>query len=64
MTIEVPAEVAHRVALLTQRADSLRAQADTLPELLARTYRRRAAELDLEAWALEVRSGAQVPIAA
>lgn len=64
MHIEVPAEISHRVAHLTQRADSLRAQAADLPELLAQTYRRRAAELDLEAWALEVRSGAQVPVAA
>ena len=64
MNIEVPAEIAHRAAQLNQRADSLRAQADDLPELLARTYRRRAAELDLEAWALEVRAGAQIPVAA
>lgn len=64
MHIEVPAEITQRANQLTQRADSLRAQADDLPELLARTYRRRAAELDLEAWALEVRAGAQVPVAA
>lgn len=64
MHVEVPAEITHRVAQLTQRADSLRVQADALPELLAQTYRRRAAELDLQAWALEVRAGAQVPVAA
>jgi len=64
MHIEVPAEIAHRANQLTQRADSLRTQADALPELLGRTYRRRAAELDLEAWALEVRAGAHIPIAA
>ena len=34
MNIEVPAEIAHRAAQLNQRADSLRAQADALPELL------------------------------
>jgi hypothetical protein len=64
MNIEVPAEITHRVSQLAQRADSLRAQAADLPELLAQTYRRRAAELDLQAWALEVRSGAPVPVAA
>lgn len=64
MHIEVPAEITHRVTQLNQRAGSLRVQADALPELLARTYRRRAAELDLEAWAIEVRSGVDVPAAA
>jgi hypothetical protein len=57
-------EITHRVSSLHQRAESLRTQADALPELLARTYRRRAAELELEAWALEVRSGAGEPVAA
>jgi len=64
MNIEIPAEITHRVSQLTQRAESLRAQSAAVPEVLAQTYRRRAAELDLEAWALEVRSGAQVPVAA
>ncbi len=64
MNIDIPAEITRRVAQLTQRADSLRAQADGLPDVLARTYRRRAAELDLEAWALEVRAGARAPLAA
>ena len=64
MKIQPPAEVVHRMNQLSQRAESLRSQADGLPELLARTYRRRAAELELEAWALEVRSGAGDPIAA
>jgi hypothetical protein len=64
MNIEIPADVAHRAAQLSQRADSLRAQAADLPELLGRTYRRRAAELDLQAWALEVRAGGQIPVAA
>lgn len=60
----LPPEITHRVAQLEQRAVSLRAQAEALPELLARTYRRRAAELELEAWAIEVRHGAGEPVAA
>jgi hypothetical protein len=43
--------------LLRSRAASLRAQADALPELLATTYRRRAAELELQAWVTDVESG-------
>lgn len=35
---------------LQSRAARLRAQAGSLPPLLAATYRRRAAELDLQAW--------------
>ena len=57
MNIALPAEVTHRTTVLNDRAASLRAQADGLPEVLAVTYRRRAAELELEAWALELRSG-------
>lgn len=49
---------------LQARARSLRAQADHLDDLLAQTYRRRAAELELEAWLLEVRSGDEVAIPA
>jgi hypothetical protein len=50
--------VAESPELLRSRAQSLRAQADQLSELLATTYRRRASELELEAWVLEVESGA------
>jgi hypothetical protein len=42
---------------LRERATSLRAQADHLPELLAASYRRRASEVELEAWVTEVQSG-------
>ena len=45
MKIALPPEVTHHVNVLNERAHSLRAQADGLPELLAKTYRRRAAEL-------------------
>jgi hypothetical protein len=35
----------------------MRQQASGLPEILADSYRRRAAELELEAWIAEVQSG-------
>jgi hypothetical protein len=60
MKITLPPEIAHRTTVLHDRAASLRAQADGLPEVLAQTYRRRASELELEAWALELRSGGLV----
>lgn len=42
---------------LTDRAASLRSQADHLSPVLAETYRRRASELELEAFIAEVQSG-------
>lgn len=42
---------------LRHRAESLRTQAASLDHFLATSYRRRASELELEAWLLEVRSG-------
>ena len=39
------------------RATSMRRQAEGLPEVLADSYKRRAAELELEAWIAEVQSG-------
>lgn len=42
---------------LSQRAASLRSQAESLPAVLADTYRRRASELELEAFIAEVQSG-------
>ena len=42
---------------LTDRATSLRTQAGSLPTVLADTYRRRASELELEAFIAEVQSG-------
>lgn len=44
-----------RVFLLQRRAEGLRRQADELSGPLAITYRRRAAELELEAFALGMR---------
>ena len=57
MNVTLPAEVTHRTTVLNERAASLRAQAEGLPEVLAQTYRRRASELELEAWATELRAG-------
>ena len=45
---------AHR---LRGRASALRVQAGTLDDILSRSWRRRACELELEAWLLEVRAG-------
>ncbi len=47
----------HQAGILRDRAHSLRAQAAQLSPVLATTYRRRAAELELEAWVLEVSAG-------
>lgn len=53
------------VGMLRQRAESLREIADTMHELVAQAYRRRAAELELEAWLCELRAGYLVgPVAA
>lgn len=57
-----------RAHQLREHAADLRNEANGFDEILATTYRRRAAELELEAWATEVRSGLPVtqiqPIAA
>lgn len=53
----VEAQLLGQAHLLRQRADSLRAQATTLPALLAATYRRRASELELEAFVCELQAG-------
>ena len=42
---------------LRDRALGLREQAEGLDRFLATSYRRRASELEFEAWLLEVRSG-------
>ena len=48
-------------ANLRQRGESLRQQAANLDEVLAMSYRRRASELEMEAWVLEVRAGVPEP---
>jgi hypothetical protein len=47
-----------RVAALQQRAEHLRCAAMTMHSLVAQAYRRRASELELEAWLWTMRSGA------
>ena len=51
------AELAHEAILLRHRAESLRQQAESLDTFLSITYRRRASELELEAWLLDVQAG-------
>ena len=43
--------------ILRQRATSLRHQADSLTRPLATAYRRRASELEFEAWISELQAG-------
>jgi hypothetical protein len=57
MTVPVDAEELARADMLRSRAEHLRHEAGDLHDVLARTYRRRASELDLAAWVHEVRSG-------
>ena len=51
--LHVDDDTKHSLAMLRSRAESLKAQATTLLEPLATTYRRRARELELEAFLLE-----------
>jgi hypothetical protein len=64
MSVTTGTTIDRRTAGLTERAARLRAQADDLGPIEAVTFRRRAAELELEAWALTVRSGSDVAMAA
>ena len=56
-TTDTATDDLHEVALLRSRAASLRHQAERLDDVLATTYRRRASELEMEAWILEVQAG-------
>ncbi len=44
-------------AVVRHRAESLRQRSAGLDEMLSLSYRRRASELEMEAWLLEVRAG-------
>lgn len=62
LTRPVDTALVARAQELRERAEHLRDQAASVSaasanDLLATTYRRRASELELEAWASEVRSG-------
>ena len=53
------AKLAAEAANLRHRASSLREQAGSLDDVLSLTYRRRASELELEAWLLDAHAGAK-----
>ena len=53
----VDAELVHLAHTLRSRAESLRNQSLTVDPLLATTFRRRASELELEAWVTEIQAG-------
>ena len=53
----IDTELVRYAHTLHSRAESLRNQSLTVDAVLAPTFRRRAAELELEAWATEVRAG-------
>jgi hypothetical protein len=55
--LEIDRELLDQARHLRQRADSLRTQAPALTDLLGSAYRRRASELEFEAWVSELRSG-------
>jgi len=59
-TITIDFELAAHADGLRERAQSLRSQADGLVEVLATTYRRRASELELEAFLTDVAAGVPV----
>jgi hypothetical protein len=50
-------ELVAQAAGMRERAEHLRVQADAEPQLLGRTYRRRASELELEAFLVELSAG-------
>ncbi|MEZ5144041.1 MAG: hypothetical protein R2726_16200 [Acidimicrobiales bacterium] len=50
-------ELLDQAESMRRRAASLRSQAEHLGRVLATSYRRRASELELEAFVLEVQSG-------
>jgi hypothetical protein len=54
---KIDTELVRTAALLRQRAESLRSQADALSSPLASAYRRRASELELQAWLDELAAG-------
>lgn len=61
ITRSVDEALVAEAANMRHRAESLRQQAANLDEVLAMSYRRRASELEMEAWVLEVRAGVPEP---
>ena len=56
-TLAVDNDLVAQATSLRQRAASLRGQSEQLDEFVGASYRRRASELELEAWVLEIQSG-------
>lgn len=57
-TISIDEAMVAEAAQMRRRAEALRHEAIGVDnELVARSFRRRASELELEAWVLEVRAG-------
>jgi CHAD domain-containing protein len=55
--IEIDQHLVEQSHVLRQRAVSLRHQAEALTTPLASAYRRRASELEFEAWIAELQAG-------
>jgi hypothetical protein len=55
--VEIDQELVEHAHVLRQRAHSLRHQADALDAVLANAYRRRASELEIEAWVTALQAG-------
>jgi len=64
VTAECAPDIIRETTALSRRADSLRDQAEELRPPVALAYRRRASELELEAWAIKARRCEAEPIAA
>ena len=63
--IAATADLDETPGVLRQRASSLRRIAGSMNEVVAQAYRRRAAELELQAWLTEIGKGqAHGPVAA
>ena len=56
-TMQIDQELVERTHMLRQRAHSLRHQAERLDLVLANAYRRRASELEIEAWVAALQAG-------
>ena len=63
--LTAPSELVEDFSALKQRAEAMRRTADTLNDVLAHAYRRRASELEFQLWLSQLRAGLEVdPIAA
>ncbi|MBI2705958.1 MAG: hypothetical protein HYX32_11820 [Actinobacteria bacterium] len=56
-TVAVDTELLSRAAAHRRRAANLRTEASQLDPFVGTSFRRRASELELEAWVMEIQSG-------